>query len=221
MESNSETITVGSKIKTLRKIKGITAKELGEAIEKDKITVYRYEQGSIKKIPYRVQIKIAETLGVTPEFLTNDDEDYSKYQLKTEKRETNILNIEKYKDEILEEIDNCKNLSVAIMKVYEMHSEDLSNNEISCLNWLCSKYVEPILSKEEKKYLSSVIAPFKNDVESIEKTKFENKGFETISVYVRTCADRVEEIRFPRFKEGTMYKNMELGRSYRLKELEL
>lgn len=220
MESNSNP-TIGSKIKTLRKIKGITAKELGKAIEKDPITVYRYEQGSIKKIPYGVQVKIAEVLGVMPEFLTNDSKDYLKYQQKPKKRETDMLNIERYKDEILEEIDNCKNLSVAIMKVYETHSEDLLDNEISCLDWLCSKYVEPILSKEEKKYLSSVIAPFRNDVESIEKTKFENKGFETISVYVRTCADRVEEIRFPRFTEGTMYKNMELDRNYRLKELGL
>lgn len=74
-------LTLGEKIKTMRQIKGLTAEELGNAVGKDKITIYRYEKGDIKKIPYGVLIKIADCLETSVDYLEGNT-DNPKPQLK-------------------------------------------------------------------------------------------------------------------------------------------
>jgi len=55
-------MTIGEKIKCLRKAKGMTRRELGCCIGKDQSRIYRYENGAT--IPLKVLEKIAASLDV-------------------------------------------------------------------------------------------------------------------------------------------------------------
>ena len=83
-------------------------------------------------------------------------------------------------------------------------------------NWLEQEYKPPILDDVEKTYLSSVIKPFRNEVECIVKYMFsEEKEFLAICLY------NGEEITLPIFIRRTMYKGMKSRKEYTLKELGL
>ena len=41
-------MTIGDRIKRLRKERGLTADELGKMIGKDRSTIYRYERGDVE-----------------------------------------------------------------------------------------------------------------------------------------------------------------------------
>lgn len=73
---------------------------------------------------------------------------------------------------------------------------------------------EEILDETEKRYLASVIRPFRDKVEAIRK-ELSNKEF--ISIELKDEAS----INFPYFKKGTMYKGMKKDKKYTLKELGL
>ncbi len=80
-----------------------------------------------------------------------------------------------------------------------------------------------ILDEKEKEYLSAVIKPFKNRVESIIKRKDNteiykfNKETEFILIMIKDAFNIV----LPNFKAKTMYKNMKLEKEYSLKKLGL
>lgn len=74
---------------------------------------------------------------------------------------------------------------------------------------------EPILDEAERKYLSDVIRPFRNKIKSISKRCIDNTEY--IIIYIKDD----ESLPFPNFEKGTMYKNMELDKFYKLKELGL
>ena len=77
---------------------------------------------------------------------------------------------------------------------------------------------EPILDEAERKYLSSVIRPFKNKVEYIIKYKsYDFKDKEYICILVK---DNLM-ISLPCFKRNLMYKGMDLNKEYTLEELGL
>ena len=82
---------------------------------------------------------------------------------------------------------------------------------------LTLEYQEPILDEVERKYLSGVIRPFKNEVECIRKVSNDYYKSEHIVIYFK---DRMN-MPFPYFKKDTMYKNMELNKEYTLEELGL
>ena len=73
---------------------------------------------------------------------------------------------------------------------------------------------EEILDETEKRYLASVIRPFRHKVEAIRK-EAGNKEF--ILIELKNEAS----INFPFFKKGTMYKGMKEDKKYTLKELGL
>lgn len=75
--------------------------------------------------------------------------------------------------------------------------------------------VKEILDEKEREYLSAVIRPFKGRVDYIKK--FDITGKEFICIYLKND----EDIDFPYFKKGTMYKGMYRGKKYTLKELGL
>lgn len=78
--------------------------------------------------------------------------------------------------------------------------------------------VKDILDKEEKEYLSNVIKPFKNKVESIKKLEYEgNRQKEFIMISI----ENDYPINLPNFKQNTMYKNMGINKEYTLEELGL
>lgn len=91
------------------------------------------------------------------------------------------------------------------------------NNLIAELN------VKPILDEVEKKYLWNIVKPFKNRVIDIVKSYlFDYPEYEYIYIRVGSIIDnKVDLMTLPYFKKDSMYKEMELKRSYTLEELGL
>lgn len=78
------------------------------------------------------------------------------------------------------------------------------------------KEKKEILDEVEKEYLSAVIKPFKEKVKGIAMKKVL-----TSECYLYIDVIDNDGFTLPNFKQGTMYKNMEIGRKYTLKELGL
>lgn len=67
-------MTIGERIKELRKARGITVDKLAEIIGKDRATVYRYESKAIEDMPTSILEPLAKALGTTPAYLMGWDE---------------------------------------------------------------------------------------------------------------------------------------------------
>lgn len=80
--------------------------------------------------------------------------------------------------------------------------------------WLEEEYDPKILTDKEKAYLSAVIKPFREEVETIEKASFEECDQLQIS-------DGDTVMAFPCFEKDTMYKGMEAYKEYTLEDLGL
>lgn len=78
------------------------------------------------------------------------------------------------------------------------------------------KEKKEILDKVEKEYLSAVIKPFKEKVTGIAMEKLL-----TGECYLYIDVIGNDRFTLPNFKQGTMYKNMEINRKYTLEELGL
>ena len=89
-------------------------------------------------------------------------------------------------------------------------NEDL----LDFFNWLEEEYKPPILDDVEKAYLSAVIKPFREEVEYVYKKYLEISKGEYLEISLENGV-----ISFPCFEKGTMYKGMEEGKRYTLKEL--
>ena len=74
-----------------------------------------------------------------------------------------------------------------------------------------------ILDDVEKRYLKGVIRPFRNRIKYICKIEHYNNEWDFIYLGVKNESD----MDFPKFKHGTMYKDMEPGRRYTLEEIGL
>lgn len=102
-------------------------------------------------------------------------------------------------------------------------NKDLFSNKF--LNQEIEIEKRDILDRKEKQYLQNVIKPFRDRVKSIAKQKIYSK-YEYISICFSVPLDSsyycsTNYIYLPYFKQGTMYKNMEVGREYTLEELGL
>lgn len=75
---------------------------------------------------------------------------------------------------------------------------------------------ESILDEKEREYLSVVIRPFRDDVKFICK----NDNY-TGHEYINIGFYKNDNILFPCFKKGSMYKGMKLNKEYELEELGL
>lgn len=138
-----------------------------------------------------------------------------------------MLNAEKYKDEIQKLLDRGDDatLNKKTKKVVACRETNCNHCAFftikSCVyereKWLISEYKEPILTEEEKEYLSSVIKPFRKKVEYIAIWGDWNgsKQFVHIELYDD------DYMNFPNFEKNTMYKGMEPRKHYSLEELGL
>lgn len=90
--------------------------------------------------------------------------------------------------------------------------------------WLDSEHKAPILDDVEKRYLSAVIRPFRDNVKYIEKWEYHFSSGDFSQIFIRIenkwNGDR-ENMIFPEFIKGTMYKGMEPEKKYTLDELGL
>lgn len=66
-------MTIGEILKRRRKEIGISVDKLAEAINKDRATIYRYENGSIENIPLETLEPLAKALSTTPASLMGWD----------------------------------------------------------------------------------------------------------------------------------------------------
>lgn len=84
------------------------------------------------------------------------------------------------------------------------------------LIWMAQPYKEQILDEVERKYLSDVIRPFREKVDTISK-------FHTAYTmqYIYFQMKDKNGWTLPLFKKGTMYKGMVQGKHYTLDELGL
>lgn len=144
-----------------------------------------------------------------------------------------MLNIEKYKDEILNEYQQLTNkkpqnysdgtrMNKAIKMIASRHCGKPLLGAARPFEWLCEEYKEPVLDDAEKKYLSAVIRPFRCDVKFISKEiTFIGDRYRIKIITKQSFYGAAPEcIILPSF-EADMYKGMELGRKYTLEELVL
>ena len=128
-----------------------------------------------------------------------------------------MLNIEKYKDDIL----NAEIGNITCCVYDDILHLDCIGNCVECkknvMKWLLSEYKEPILDEVEKKYLSEVIKPFRNRVKYIVKTY----GVSEARQFIRIIMHDGEYSNLPFFKGSTMYNGMKVDKQYTLQELGL
>lgn len=133
-----------------------------------------------------------------------------------------MKNIEKYKDIVLEDLNNC-HLESRLRMLYG--KEVVNCSEIHCgeckerfLKWLLEEYKESaVLDDVEREYLSSVIKPFRNRVTSI--VKIENTYAKKQFIRIVVCHE--EHVNLPYFKKTTKYNGMKVDKKYTPKELGL
>lgn len=124
----------GSRIRELRQERGMTADELGRLIGKNRATVYRYEDGSIDTIPFKIVKRIAEILEVRPSYLiglSNTQEQKEDVVVKTVKASDKYAEV---KAKVLDRIDNCTESELAYLlqtlDLLEMRSRIPKDNSI-------------------------------------------------------------------------------------------
>lgn len=138
-----------------------------------------------------------------------------------------MLNKEKYAKEIVElsimdagiALKDNKPVSCRGLDCKECDRSDGTGNCSldELFGWANSEYKEPILTEEEKAYLSAVIKPFRDEVRCIKKL-YDGEWAEE---YICICIEQSSSTNLPRFDEETMYQGMENGREYTLEELGL
>ena len=130
-----------------------------------------------------------------------------------------MLNIEKYKDDILNTELTHINCCVNHLSNKGICFKNCKECKENAMKWLLSEYKEPILDDVEREYLSAVIKPFRNKVKNIAKISGIGKSKEQ---YIRIVLGELDFMNFPNFNKNTgMYKGMESDRLYSLEELGL
>ena len=136
-----------------------------------------------------------------------------------------MLNIEKYKDEIIEEYQNLmkttaidgdgNRMNKAIRTIAYKHCRKILLGASNPFKWLCEEYKEPILDDVEREYLSAVIKTFRKKISYIIKSKDLSEG----KKYIKIELCNGDTMYFPYLANDAMYKGMKLDRNYTLEEL--
>lgn len=139
-----------------------------------------------------------------------------------------MTNLEYYKDDIIALYgDNFLSLSDTVIDFVEKLDIDFSRYRkdknlgmgAAVLTWLSEEHKQLILNPNEKRYLVSVVEPFKDDVESIEKVSCvgEEKGVFCECIYIN-CKNG-DKAKLPTFIKGSAYQGMQANVKYTLNEL--
>lgn len=132
-----------------------------------------------------------------------------------------MLNIEKYKDKIIQSLNNDGDF------LCEMNETIIKNDCVHCkecktktIEWLCSEYKEPILTEKEKAYLKNVIKPFGDCIAYV--SKFATSKLDFLSIYISTSKEKVRSFEIPLMYDlESMFKNIKYDKEYSLEELGL
>lgn len=130
-----------------------------------------------------------------------------------------MKNFEKYKDKLLDRVNVCSWYD------YFNSDDDCVQDCKACeerfVKWLFEDSEKPVLDRVEREYLKAVIWPLRKIIVTVSKNRL-NNDLEYIALRVKSFKkDEEENMCFPSFKIGTMYKGMELGKKYSLEELGL
>lgn len=133
-----------------------------------------------------------------------------------------MLNIEKYKKEVIARFDTCQ-MERMINDITGFNYCGSAHDHCTpcaeyVYKWLLSEYKEPILNDAEREYLSAVIKPFRDKVKFIKLPSYDclNLIYTCIRMY-DNCGNEI--VRLPNFKIGTMYKGMKIDKNYTPEEL--
>ena len=131
-----------------------------------------------------------------------------------------MLNIEKYKNEIMDALDASIACSANRLKGnLGCNGKMCTDCNREALRWLLSEYKEHILDDVEREYLSAVIKPFRKKVKHIVKINLYGSPEEQ---FIRIVIGNLDFINLPNFNKNTgMYKGMEVDKLYSLEELGL
>ena len=131
-----------------------------------------------------------------------------------------MLNIEKYKDNIL----NAAQADITCCVIDLFHNGVCPDNCKDCkkaaMKWILSECKEQILNDAERKYLSNALKPFKKEISTIAKYSFTENYSEKREYIIVRFNDR-HGWSFPSFKANTMYKGMDVYKEYTPEELGL
>lgn len=109
----------------------------------------------------------------------------------------------------------CRSWGPSWVKHKNLYSDNFLDQEIEI-------EIKDVLDEVEKKYLKSIIRPFKDRVEYIEKKSIGTLYFIAISIKSIAIDCSIETIYLPYFEpKSKMYEGMELNKEYTLKELGL
>lgn len=130
-----------------------------------------------------------------------------------------MLNIEKYKDDIL----NTEQTDITCCVIDLFHKgvcpHDCKDCKKAAMKWLLEEYKEPILDDAERKYLAAVIKPFRKNVLYISKIE---KGHGPDACFIAIVLNGSERIHLPYFNSKSgMYMGMDSDKWYTLEELGL
>ena len=76
-------MSIGQRIKAIRKQRGLSIDELANAIGKNRTTIYRYENGDIENLPLGILGSLASALDTTPAYLMGwDQSDHASLEFK-------------------------------------------------------------------------------------------------------------------------------------------
>lgn len=103
-----------------------------------------------------------------------------------------------------------------VKKIWTDNCVELNNGFL--VNTIILDKIKEILDDEEKEYLRKVIKPFRKRIKYI---SLKNSVGEYNAVYIAVYLENDDSMTLPNFKNGTMYKNMEVKKRYTLKELGL
>lgn len=140
---------------------------------------------------------------------------------KENKRKTRLmLNIEKYKNIVLDNLDACsidERLNRKMVKAGYCEGVGCEGCGERVLKWLLEEAKEPILDDVEKEYLSAVIKPFRKIIAYIVKAQDFDDGKQCIRIILQNG----DGMHFPYLNDDAMYKGMEVNKEYSLEELGL
>ena len=134
-----------------------------------------------------------------------------------------MLNIEKYKKEVIARLDTCQMERMIHDITGFNYCGSACDHCTPCAEyvykWLLSEYKEPILDEVEKKYLSAVIKPFREKVSYISKLE---KAYPETDQFIKIMLINGEYVCLPYFtRKSRMYIGMKKLRHYTLQELGL
>ena len=132
-----------------------------------------------------------------------------------------MLNIEKYKNLVLKNL-NCCQMESDLRKLGCKAHIDCAHTLCEDCNehffkWLLSEAEEPILDEVEKKYLSAAIRPFRKMIAYIVKAQDFDDGKQCIRIILQNGYG----MHFLYLDDDAMYKGMEVNKNYSLEELGL